>query len=53
MLIEYKSIGIHWIAFSGNGNSVAYFASFGVEPIPEEINRQRQYDNRYLQNTGS
>ena len=53
MLIEYKSIRMHWVHFSGNGNSVAYFASFGVEPFPEEINQQRQYDNRYLQNTGS
>ena len=38
-LDEYKSIGTHWIALYGNGNSVTYVDSFGVDHIPEEIKR--------------
>ena len=38
-LVEYKSIGLHWIALYPNGNIVAYGDSFGVEHIPKEIKR--------------
>ena len=36
-LVEYKSIGTHWIALFVNGDNVIYFDSFGVEHIPKEI----------------
>ena len=39
-LDEYKSIGTQWIALYANGNTVTdYVGSFGVELIPEDINR--------------
>ena len=44
-LDKYKSIGTHWIALYVNGNkwsasfNEAYFDSFGVEHIPEEIKK--------------
>ena len=34
---KYKSIGTHWIALYLNDDNVAYFDSFGVEHIPNEI----------------
>ena len=36
-LDEYKSIGIHWVAFFVKNNNVTYFDNFGVEHIPKEI----------------
>ena len=36
-LHEYGNIGKHWIALSCNRNEIAYFDSFGVEYVPEEI----------------
>ena len=36
-LDEYGNIGTHWIALSCNRNEIAYFDSFGVEYVPEEI----------------
>ena len=36
-LDEYSDIGNHWIALYVQNNDVAYFDSFGVEHIPEEI----------------
>ena len=38
-LDEFKSIGIHWIAFDVNDNDIIYFHSFGVEHIPKEIKK--------------
>ena len=34
---EYSDIGTHWVALYVNNNSVTYFDSFGVEPLPKEI----------------
>ena len=34
---ERKDPGTHWTAWFCNGNEIAYFDSFGVEHIPEEI----------------
>ena len=38
-LDEYESTGTHWIASQVNGNSVAFFDSFGTEYIPKEIKK--------------
>ena len=34
---EYADVGTHWIALFCNRNEIAYFNSFGVEHVPEEI----------------
>ena len=36
-LDEYADVGTHWIALFCNRNEIAYFNSFGVEHVPEEI----------------
>ena len=36
-LDEYADTGTHWIALFCNRSEIAYFDSFGVERIPEEI----------------
>ena len=36
-LDEYTDVGTHWIVLFCNRNEIAYFDSFGVEHIPEEI----------------
>ena len=36
-LDEYADVGTNWIALFCNGNEIAYFDSFGVEHVPEEI----------------
>ena len=36
-LDEHADVGKHWIALFCNKNKIAYFDSFGVERIPEEI----------------
>ena len=36
-LDEYADVGTHWIALFCNRNEIAYFDSFGVEHVPEEI----------------
>ena len=38
-LNEYADVGTHWIALFCNRNEVAYFDSFGVEHVPEEIKK--------------
>ena len=38
-LLEYADIGTHCIALFCNKNETAYFDSFGVEHIPEEIKK--------------
>ena len=38
-LDEFKSIQTHWIALSVDGDNVAYFDSFWVKYIPEEIKK--------------
>ena len=38
-LDEYSDIGTHWIALYVKNNDIAYFDSFGVEHIPEEIKK--------------
>ena len=34
---KYSDVGTHWIALFCKKNEIAYFDSFGVEHIPEEI----------------
>ena len=36
-LDEYADVGTYWIALFCSRNEIVYFASFGVEHIPEEI----------------
>ena len=36
---EFKSIGTNWIASYVNGNNIIYLDSYGVEPIPKEIQK--------------
>ena len=36
-LDEYEDVGTHWIALFCNISEIAYFDSFGVEHVPEEI----------------
>ena len=36
-LDEYKDVGTHWIASFCKRSETAYFDSFGVEHVPEEI----------------
>ena len=36
-LHEHGNVGTHWIALFCNRNEIAYFDSFGVEHVPEEI----------------
>ena len=36
-LDEYADVGTHWIALFCKKNEIAYFGSFHVEHIPEEI----------------
>ena len=38
-LDEYADVGTHWIAIFCNRKEVVYFDSFGVEHIPEEIEK--------------
>ena len=38
-LDEYKNTGTHWIALFAKPKYTVYFDSFGVEHIPEEINK--------------
>ena len=38
-LVEYKSVGTHWIILYVNAENVTYFDSFGVEHIPKEIRK--------------
>ena len=33
----YADVGTHWIALFCDRNEIAYFDSFGVEDVPEEI----------------
>ena len=36
-LDEYADVGTHWNDLLFNGSEIAYFDSFGVEYVPEEI----------------
>ena len=38
-LDEYESTGTHWVSLFVKANKVIYFDSFGIEHIPEEINK--------------
>ena len=38
-LVEYKSVGTHWIILYVNAENVTYFDSCGVEHIPKEIRK--------------
>ena len=38
-LDEYENTGTHWIAVFVKTNEVIYFDSFGIEHIPNEINK--------------
>ena len=38
-LDEYRDIGTHWVALYVNNKSATYFDAFGVEHIPEEIEK--------------
>ena len=38
-LDEYADVGTHWIDLFCNKNEIIYFDSFGVEHVPEEIER--------------
>ena len=36
-LDEYSDVGTHWVALYVQNNDIAYFDSFEVKHIPEEI----------------
>ena len=38
-LDEYENTGMHWVSLFVKANKVIYFDSFGIEHIPEEINK--------------
>ena len=38
-LDEYENTGAHWVSLFVKANKVIYFDSFGIEHIPEEINK--------------
>ena len=38
-LDEYENTGTHWVSLFVNANKVIYFDSFGIEHIPEELNK--------------
>ena len=38
-LDEYENTGTHWVSLLVKANKVIYFDSFGIEHIPEEINK--------------
>ena len=38
-LDEYENAGTHWVSLFVKANKVIYFDSFGIEHIPEEINK--------------
>ena len=38
-LDEYENTGTHWVALFVKINEAIYFDSFGIEPIPDEINK--------------
>ena len=38
-LDEYENTGTHWIALFVKSNEAIYFDSFGIEHIPNEINK--------------
>ena len=38
-LDEYADVGTHWIDLFCNKNEIIYFDSFGVEHVPEEIEK--------------
>ena len=46
-LVEYESIGTHWIDLYVNAKNVTYFDSFEVEHIPKEIRKLEKLENIY------
>ena len=38
-LDEYENTGTHWVSLFVKTNKVIYFDSFGIEHIPNEINK--------------
>ena len=38
-LDEYENTGTHWVSLFVKTNKVIYFDSFGIQHIPEEINK--------------
>ena len=38
-LDEYENTGTHWVSLFVKANKVIYFDSFGIEHIPEEIDK--------------
>ena len=46
-LVEYESIGTHWIDLYVNAKNVTYFDSFEVEHIPKEIRKLEILENIY------
>ena len=38
-LVQYADVGTHWIALFCDRNEIAYFDSFGVEHVLEEIKK--------------
>ena len=37
--MQYENTGTHWVSLFVKTNKVIYFDSFGIEHIPEEINK--------------
>ena len=35
----YEDVGTHWIALFCNRKEIVYFDSFGVEHVPEKVNK--------------
>ena len=40
-----KSKGTHWVAISIEGNTAAYFDSFGIEYVPREVLNKIKYES--------
>ena len=39
ILDEYADVGTPWIALFCNSNEIVYFDSFGIEHVPEEVEK--------------
>ena len=49
-LDEYADVGTHWTTLFCNRSEIAYFDSFGVEHVPEEIKNFVENKSIFLTN---
>ena len=45
LINEYADVGTHWIALFCKNNEIVYFNNFGVEHVPNEIEKSIGHKN--------